>query len=182
MQTGFGPAGQYHRRRSLRPSSQYDITAASFAPAQSSEGLSVNVAELHRDHSNIKFRKDFLKGYLVRLVSNHDWTPESKFWEYIDHVGKAHTGTLDSGLKHRKGKAPLFVEYREINLLLGWVENAVMDIVMGVDGLDVKTKVDILRALNRYWWIQNDLFARHYVETSKAQDQAQPQVCSLVMS
>merc|ERR1712000_41080 len=101
---------------------KYDITAATFAPAQSTDGLSVNVQELHREHANIKFRKDFLKGYLVRLVSNHDWTPESKFWDYIDKVGKAHTGTLDSGLKHRKGKPPLFVEYRDVNLLLGWVE------------------------------------------------------------
>ena len=141
----------------------YDITAATFAPAQSGDGLSANVQDLHRDHSNIKFRKDFLKGYLVRLVSNHDWSPESKFWAYIDMVGKAHTGSLDSGLKSRKNKPALFVEYRDVNLLLGWVENAVTDIVMGVEALDVKTKVNILKALNKYWWLQNDLFARHYV-------------------
>jgi len=148
---------------------KYDITAATFAPAQSTDGLSVNVQELHREHANIKFRKDFLKGYLVRLVSNHDWTPESKFWDYIDKVGKAHTGTLDSGLKHRKGKPPLFVEYRDVNLLLGWVENAVTDIVMGVEALDIKTKVDVLKALNKYWWLQNDLFARHYVNELSAE-------------
>ncbi|KIX01239.1 uncharacterized protein Z518_08964 [Rhinocladiella mackenziei CBS 650.93] len=142
---------------------QYDITAAPFAPAQSAEGQSADVHELHRDHANIKFRKDFLKGYLVRLVSNHDWSPESKFWAYIDMVGKAHTGSLDSGLKTRKNKPPLYVEYRDVNLLLGWVENAVTDIVMGVEALDLKTKIDVLKALNKYWWIQNDLFARHYI-------------------
>lgn len=142
---------------------KFDITAASFAPAQSADGLAVNIQDLHRDHANIKFRKDFLKGYLVRLVSNHDWTPESKFWEYIDMVGKAHTGSLESGLKTRKNKPALFVEYREINLLLGWVENAVTDIVMGVESLDLSTRVSVLKALNKYWWIQNDLFARHYI-------------------
>jgi hypothetical protein len=145
---------------------KYDITAATFAPKQSATEAStadVDVHDLNAEHPNIKFRKDFLKGYLVRLVSNHDWSPESKFWAYIDMVGKAHTGTLDSGLKHRQGKPPLFVEYRDVNLLLGWVENAVTDIVMGVEALDIKTKVDILKALNKYWWLQNDLFARHYV-------------------
>lgn len=145
---------------------KYDITAAVFAPAQSqsSDGTeSVQVDNLHRDHANIKFRKDFLKAYLVRLVSNHDWTAQSKFWSYIDMVGKVHTGSMDSGLKHRKDRPALFVEYRDINLLLGWVENAVTDVVMGVEALDVQTKLDILKALNKYWWIQNDLFARHYV-------------------
>ncbi|KAJ9643195.1 hypothetical protein H2204_002090 [Knufia peltigerae] len=154
---------------------KYDITAATFAPAQSADGTSVDVHELNRDQGNIKFRKDFLKGYLVRLVSNHDWTPESKFWDYIDKVGKAHTGTMDSGLKHRKNKPRLFVEYRDVNLLLGWVENAVTDLVMGVEALDVKTRVDTLKALNKYWWLQNDLFARHYVndlsEVTPSKDQ-----------
>ncbi|EXJ74629.1 uncharacterized protein A1O5_02926 [Cladophialophora psammophila CBS 110553] len=144
---------------------KYDITAASFAPKQSQEGVTAeaNVRDLHAGHENIRYRKDFLQGYLVRLVSNHDWTPESKFWEYIDMVGKVHTGSTDSGLKHRKNRPALFVEYREVNLLLGWVENAVTDIVMGVEGLELQTKVDVLKALNKFWWIQNDLFARHYI-------------------
>jgi hypothetical protein len=83
-------------------------------------------------------------------------------------VGKAHTGSLESGLKHRKNKPALFVEYRDINLLLGWVENAVTDIVMGVDALDIDTKVAVLKALNKYWWLQNDLFARHYIDEGEA--------------
>lgn len=146
---------------------KFDITAAVFAPAQSqspdSAGSTTKVQDLHRDHANIKFRKDFLKAYLVRLVSNHDWTAQSKFWSYIDMVGKVHTGSMDSGLRHRKDRPALFVEYRDINLLLGWVENAVTEVVMGVEALDIQTKLDILKALNKYWWIQNDLFARHYV-------------------
>lgn len=158
---------------------KYDITAAAFAPKQSQEGdlKDANVQDLHANHENIKFRKDFLKAYLVRLVSNQDWSPESKFWAYIDMVGKVHTGAMDSGLRSRKNRPALFVDYREINLLLGWVENAVTDIVMGVEGLDVQTKVDILKALNKFWWIQNDLFARHYIPAMKvvaAAAQARP--------
>lgn len=155
---------------------KYDITAAPFAPKQSQEGRTkdADVGELSRDHENIKFRKDFLKGYLVKLVSNHDWTPESKFWEYADMVGKVHTGSTDSGLKDRKDRPALFVEYREINLLLGWVENAVTDIVMGVEGLDLQTKVDVLKAMNKFWWIQNDLFARHYTSDLKKKPVVDP--------
>ena len=78
-------------------------------------------------------------------------------------VGKAHTGTLSPTLPSRTGKPALWVEYRDVNLLLGWVENAVIDIVMGVESLDIETRVKIVKALNKYWWIQNDLFARHYI-------------------
>jgi hypothetical protein len=143
----------------------YDITAAPFAAAQTSNQKDLAVHEVSHESENIKFRKDFLKGYLVRLASNTDWTPESKFWEYLDGVGKAHTGGTgdDAGLKHRKAKPPLWVDYRDINLLLGWCENAVIDIVMGVEGMDLDTKVKVTKALNKFWWIQNDLFVRHYI-------------------
>ena len=70
----------------------------------------------------------------------------------------------EPGLKSRKDRSPLFVEYREIALLLGWVENAVTDIVMGVERLELQTKVDVLKVLNKYWWVQNNLLARHYVK------------------
>ncbi|OAP57128.1 hypothetical protein AYL99_07865 [Fonsecaea erecta] len=144
---------------------KYDITAAAFAPKQVQGEVTTDadVHDLNASHANIKYRKDFLKAYLIRLLSNHDWTPESRFWQYIDMVGKVHTGSTNSGLKSRENKPTLFVEYREVNLLLGWVENAVIDIVMGVEKLELQTKVDILKALNKYWWIQNDLFARHYI-------------------
>jgi hypothetical protein len=144
---------------------KFDVTAAPFAQAQTASQQTVGVGEIHRDHANIKHRKDFLRGYLVRLASNTDWTPDSKFWVYLDGVGKAHTGGVgdQSGLKHRKNKPPLWVEYRDINLLLGWCENAVVDIVMAEESLDVATKVKVVKALNKFWWIQNDLFARHYV-------------------
>jgi hypothetical protein len=106
-----------------------------------------------------------LKGYLVRLTSNTDWTSSSPFWEYLDGVGKAHTGKTgaERGLKHRKNKPPLWVDYRECSILLGWVETQVIDVVMSVETLDLKKRIEIVKALNKYWWIQNDLFARHYV-------------------
>ena len=40
----------------------------------------VSVGELTLDHDTILTRKDFLKNYLVKVVSNEDWSPESKMW------------------------------------------------------------------------------------------------------
>ena len=59
---------------------------------------------------------------------------------------------------------PVPVEYIHIGLLLGWVADAVTGIVMGLDGVEVEKKVEIVRAYNKFWWIQNDLFAKHYVQ------------------
>ncbi|ETN37245.1 uncharacterized protein HMPREF1541_08236 [Cyphellophora europaea CBS 101466] len=144
---------------------KYDITATVFTKPQAHGQAPTSLDELG-ESENLKVRKDFLKGYLIRLASNTDWTPSSNFWTYLDGVGKAHTGGVgdQSGLKHRKNKPPLWVDYRDINLLLGWVENAVTDVVMGVESLDLETRVKILKALNKFWWIQNDLFARHYID------------------
>jgi hypothetical protein len=152
---------------------KYDISAAPFTPKQTQEDVTKNadVRDLTDEHENIQFRKDFLKGYLVRLVTTHDWSPEGMVWEYANMVGKVHTGSTDAGLKHRTDRPALFVEYRDIGLLLGWVENAVTDIVMGVEGLELHTKVDILKALNKFWWLQNDLFARNYTSNVNASDE-----------
>lgn len=55
-------------------------------------------------------------------------------------------------------------------LLLGWVQDAIVGIVMGAKedegegGWTMDRKVEVLRALGKFWWVQNDLFARHYCE------------------
>lgn len=50
--------------------------------------------------------------------------------------------------------------------LLGYVVDIVVGAVMGMSeetvGIEMKSRV--LRALNKVIWIQNDLFARHYVK------------------
>ncbi len=160
----------------------YDITARSFLPPQASHSQDGNpnpdlgsnetdVLALTLDHANIRHRKDFLRAYLVRLLSNKDWSPESKFWEYLNHVGRVHTGrgrTAKEGL--------LRVEYVHVALLLGWLQDQIVGVVMGLkdeddregeghgSGWPRERKVKVLRALGKFWWIQNDLFARHYCE------------------
>jgi Protoglobin len=148
----------------------YDITARSFLPSQTDAGPAPGVEEkdvsaLNLNHANIKHRKDFLRAYLIRLLNNHDWTPESRFWDYLDNVGRVHTGR-----QHTSRKNMLRVEYVHIALLLGWLQDVVVGVVMNVkedegdEGWTLDRKVEVLRALGKFWWVQNDLFARHYCE------------------
>lgn len=150
----------------------YDITARSFLPSQAANTPSQDpgidekdVEALNLNHANIKHRKDFLRAYLVRLLSNQDWSPQSRFWEYLDNVGVVHTGR-----KHTAKKNTLRVEYVHIALLLGWLQDALVGVVMSVKedegdgGWTTERKIEVLRALGKFLWVQNDLFARHYCE------------------
>lgn len=141
----------------------YDITAKAFVPRQPGHTGEVpkDVTELAFDHPQIARRKDFLKQYLVRLVSNNDWRDNSKFWEYLDRVGIMHTG--ETAFAHRKNRPELRVEYIHMGMLLGFVEDAVAKAVLEAEELDVTKKTEVLRAFNKLLWIQNDLFAKHYV-------------------
>jgi len=141
----------------------YDITAQVFVPKNTDyEGETVNsVQELTLEHPQIALRKDFLKNYLVRLVSTEDLSPTSSFWTYLNNVGIMHTG--HPGFKHREKKPELRVEYIHMGALLGYVEDIVVGAVMEMEGVDASTKMKVMRAFNKVLWIQNDLFARHYV-------------------
>jgi hypothetical protein len=77
----------------------FDITAAAFVPRQTGftgEAPS-NVKDLSHEHPQIRFRKDFLAQYLVKLVSM-DYE-NLKSWEYLDKVAIMHTGK--AGFAHR---------------------------------------------------------------------------------
>ena len=143
----------------------YDITAAAFVPRQGTShetGPAPSKAQdLDLHHSHIMRQKDFLKGYLVKILSNQNWTPDSPLWDYMDKVGIAHTGA--PGLKHRAHRPELRVEYMHMALLLGYLEEIFIRTVLGMDQLDAPTKTAVLTAWNKILWIQNDLFARHYV-------------------
>lgn len=50
-----------------------------------------------------------------------------------------------------------------MGLLLGFVEDVIVALVLETEGLDPSAQKDVIRAWNKLLWIQNDLFARHYV-------------------
>ncbi|KZT20636.1 hypothetical protein NEOLEDRAFT_1122379 [Neolentinus lepideus HHB14362 ss-1] len=143
----------------------FDITAKAFLPKQPEQDEAgagaQSVEELSLNHPNIKHRKNFLGQYLVKLVSNKDWSDASPFWRYLDLVGVMHTG--EPGFKHRAKRPELRVEFIHMGLLLGWVEDLIAKTVLEEESLDLQTKTKVVRAFNKLLWIQNDLFARHYV-------------------
>jgi hypothetical protein len=140
----------------------FDITAAAFVPANTgySGPTPTSVSELTLEHPQIAYRKDFLKGYLVKLVTS-DFRDDAKIWEYFDNVGIMHTGK--PGFKHRTKRPDLKVDYIHIGALLGYVVDLVICAVMAEESLDTETKTGVMQAFNKVVWIQNDLFARHYV-------------------
>jgi hypothetical protein len=157
----------------------YDITAKAFVPRNTDyEGETAkDVQELTLDHPQIAWRKDFLavrrlpqslgthadapsQNYLVKLVSTSDLSPTSAFWAYLDKVGVMHTGK--PGFKHREKKPELRVEFIHIGALLGYVLGVVIGATLEMD-IDLKMKGLVIKALNKVLWIQNDLFARHYI-------------------
>lgn len=101
------------------------------------------------------------KNYLVKLVSTSDFSPSAPFWTYLDKVGLMHTGK--AGFKHREKKPELRVEFIHMGALLGYVLNLVIGATMALD-IDTETKSRVILALNKVLWIQNDLFARHYID------------------
>ncbi|KAL9116568.1 MAG: hypothetical protein Q9187_006906 [Circinaria calcarea] len=139
----------------------YDITAKAFVPplepAESTPSKPQTPQELHLNHAHILRQKTFLKAYLLRIAKNEDWSPQSPLWGYMDRVAVAHTGV------HREKKPDLRVEFMHLALLLGFVEDVLLGAVMGAEQLDAETKSKVLRAWNKVLWVQNDLFARHYV-------------------
>lgn len=98
---------------------EFSITAESFIPRQTgyTGEAPTSLSELTLDHPQIRFRKDFLTGYIVKLVTM-DYSDFGS-WEYLDKVGRVHTDVKDSGFKHRAKKPGLRVDYVHCALLLG---------------------------------------------------------------
>ncbi|PFH47837.1 hypothetical protein AMATHDRAFT_66682 [Amanita thiersii Skay4041] len=127
----------------------YNITAQSFVPKQTGfTGSSPeSLEDLKLDHPQILFRKDFLKGYIAKLVTL-DYE-DIKTWEYLDKVALMHTGVEFSGFKHRAKKPGLRVEYVHCGLLLGYVEDIIISEVIKHPELSPETKLVVTRAVNK---------------------------------
>lgn len=136
---------------------QYDITARAFATrSTSSSGGCPDPdarAVVEEDGPQIRRRKAFLRAYLARLCSD---PREPGFWEYLDKVGMMHVGL---------GRArPLHVEYVHVGATLALVQDVLVEAVLGHPSLRLERKAAIVKALGKVLWIQNDLFAKWYVE------------------
>jgi hypothetical protein len=133
---------------------EFDITKKHFLPKN--EGFqgqtAASLEDLTLDHPQIKFRKDFLGKYLLRILKG---PYDERFLKYLDWVAKIHTDTPEK-------KSKINVEYIHINALMGYVESAIIDAVRTL-GLDREEEGIVLSAFNKLMWIQNDYYAKYYL-------------------
>lgn len=144
----------------------FSVTAKAFVPRQTGymglvpRGLN----DLNKNHPQIKFRKDFLARWLIKLVTLDYDKPAS--WEYLDKVGIMHTGQV--GFSHRESKPSLRVELIHCQMMLGFVEDLIVQAILkDTTELDEKTRITAMRAFSKVIWIQGDLFSRHYVSEER---------------
>ncbi|KAG2385871.1 hypothetical protein C9374_003020 [Naegleria lovaniensis] len=102
----------------------------------------------------IKFRKDMLSKYLVKLVTA-DYSSKG-FLNYLDWVGKIHTA--------KAGNKNIIVDYIHINALFGYVSDVIIGLIASCSQLSEEQRAKTIQAFNKLLWIQNDLFAKYYVD------------------
>ncbi|KAI9739463.1 MAG: hypothetical protein M1818_005151 [Claussenomyces sp. TS43310] len=146
---------------------KYDITAAVFIPKNTDfEGETPKgLEDLSLEHPQIAMRKDFFKNYLVRLLFTSDFDDNSPFWKYLNNVGIMHTGR--PGFKHRESRPELRVDYIHMGLTLSYVSDVILNAVMKMDDVPFEKRLAVVRAFNKVIWMQNDLFARHYINDAE---------------
>ncbi|KAL9658547.1 hypothetical protein ABK040_006086 [Willaertia magna] len=134
---------------------KFDITKRFFVKRNAGfEGKLDEFEELSDKNSEqIKFRKDMLSRYLVKLVTADYSDPN--FVKYLDWVGKIHTD--------KAGSKSINVDYIHVNALMGYVSDVVINYIETQLKDDHENRTRTVRAFNKLFWIQNDLFTRHYV-------------------
>lgn len=137
---------------------EYDATWRHFVPRQA--GYEGNVPDsietLSMDHEQIKFRKEHLQRYLVRLVTGEY---DSAMVGYLDLVGQMHTPG--------KGSKQINVPLVQMNALLGFVADALTATLFSL-GLPREEETRMIRAFGKLLWVQNDLINRHYQHQPEA--------------
>ena len=146
----------------------YDITKKHVLPKNEGfEGKTATTLEdLTLDHPQIKFRKDFLTKYLNKLLNG---PYDERMIRYLDWVAKIHTDTPQK-------KSKINVDYIHINALMGYVETLLVGGVLSLK-LPESEQLAALAAFNKLLWIQNDYFAKYYM--NPVQPKATSSNCAL---
>ncbi|UJR17189.1 hypothetical protein I4U23_004084 [Adineta vaga] len=118
--------------------------------------------QLTLQSEQILFRIHSIRKYLCRILRQSTWN--DAFLEYISNVGKIHTNSA--------GTHSIDVDYIHMNALFGYLEHVFIDGVLNNDEIDGTLKKDIIIALNKVFWIQNDFFSMHYIGGSKKENNA----------
>lgn len=120
----------------------------------------VRLKDLSHEHQ-IGFRKDLLAGYLVKLFTM-DYK-KSASWEALDKVSLMHMG-VRLGFS---GKKPgLTVEFIQA-ILLGYIEEILVEAITAQPDLDPNMKQAIIGSVVKVLWVQNELLEGHYTKNGR---------------
>lgn len=117
----------------------------------------VDPHELTLESEQMKFRRTNLRKYLKRILRQRVWN--DAFLEYLSHVGLIHTSMA--------GSQSINIDYNHINLLFGYVEDILLKTILSNDQISFETKQAAVSTVNKFFWIQNDFFAMHYIKQNR---------------
>lgn len=101
---------------------------------------------------DMDYSKNMLSKYLKYVLTRQKWT--DSFLRYLSNVGKIHKNSINSTNSH--------IDYIHIAALSGYLEQNLINIISKSDSFDLPTKHAGIKAINKFFWIQNDFFRMHY--------------------
>ncbi|CAF3483289.1 unnamed protein product [Rotaria socialis] len=136
----------------------YDITKQHFIVRnQGFENFAAtHDSNLALDSAQMLYRKDMLSMYLKRLLTQTEWN--DAFLQYMTQVGQMHA--------NKSGAGSINVDYIHINVLFGFMEHLLVDKLWNTNGIEDKNKHGMIIAVNKLFWIQNDIFSMQYRASS----------------
>ncbi|UJR22158.1 hypothetical protein I4U23_025222 [Adineta vaga] len=115
--------------------------------SSSEEETNITVCSFQTD-----FRKDMLSMYLKKVFIQLEWN--DVFLQYLSQIGEIHTES-DHTISTN-------VDYVHVNMLFGYLEHLLIDLIWNEKNLDETRKRSSVCALNKVFRIQNDFFTMHY--------------------
>mgnify|MGYP001036894678 CR=1 FL=1 len=112
--------------------------------------------DTHAMSAQTEFRKDMLSVYLKSILIQTEWN--DTFLQFLSSVGELHG--------NKRNFRSINVDYIHINMLLGYLEHSIIDTILNQDEIDVKKRRAAIKAINKFFWIQNNFFTMHYGKSS----------------
>ena len=70
---------------------------------------------------------------------------------------------------------PLHVDYMFLGICMGYVQDAFTECILTNNGVDLRLRISVVRALGKLIWIQNDLLARWHIDENSIGNNPTPQ-------
>ncbi|KAG8955658.1 hypothetical protein FRC04_007649 [Tulasnella sp. 424] len=116
-------------------------------------------ADLAQARERMRYMTSFQGHWLLKIFIA-DWEDLSTF-AYFDRVGVSHIG--ESAFRHRGERGTYQVDYVHIAILLGHINDLLVQGILQLEQITLEEKSRAISALTKAMWIQNDLISRHYV-------------------